>query len=41
MENCSKLDMFDLDSLGTDRFYLLFQNFSLCVFIHFAYYENN
>lgn len=46
MEYCSKLvqlglDMFNLDSLVTDHFDLLFQNFSLCVFLHFVYYENN
>lgn len=40
MEHFSKLDMFSLDSLGTDHFYLIFQNFSLCIFVHFVYYEN-
>jgi len=35
----SKLEMFDLDSLGTDHFDLLLQNFSLCV-VHFVCYEN-
>lgn len=37
MEYSSKLDTFNLDSLGTDHFYLLFQNFSLYVFVHFVY----
>ena len=40
MEYSSKFEMFDLDSLGTDHFDLLFQNFSLCVLVHFVYYEN-
>lgn len=40
MEYCSKLDMFNLDSLGTDHFYLLFQSSSLHVFVYFVYHED-
>lgn len=40
MEHSSKLEIFNLASLGTDHFDLLFLNFFLCILVHFLYYEN-
>lgn len=41
MEHSSKLEIFNLASLGTDHFYLLVLNFFfLCILVHFLYYEN-
>lgn len=37
MEYCSKLDMFNLDSLGTDYFYLFIFKTFLYVFLYTLY----